>query len=84
LHDRPAGLDTGDRPLEYEGVKATLVGGFYAQIAAGLALVVSSLLLGRELQVASPEGSPKKRPSPARSRLRLRRRRRPRVEGARA
>jgi hypothetical protein len=84
LHDRPAGLDTGDRPLEYEGVKATLVGGFYAQIAAGLALIVSSLLLGRELRLASPAGSPRKRPSAEPSRLRLRRRRRPRVQGARA
>jgi hypothetical protein len=81
VHDRPQGLDTGDRPLAYEGVEATLVGGFYAQIAAGLLLVATSLLLLREL---GPEGagSSARRRLPALRRPRLRRR--ARVQGARA
>jgi hypothetical protein len=83
LHDRPAGLDTGDRPLEYEGVAATLVGGFYAQLAAGLLIMVSSLLLGRELR-ASASAEPAPRPSRSPSRRRIRLRRRAGVQGARA
>ena len=50
--DRPAGLDPGDAAVSFEGVKATLVGGFYAQIAAGLLLIGSSTLLARELRLA--------------------------------
>jgi hypothetical protein len=83
LHDRPTGLDTGDRPLEYEGVAATLVGGFYAQLAAGVLIMVSSLLLGRELR-ASTGAEPAPRPSRSPSRRRLRLRRRTGVQGARA
>jgi hypothetical protein len=83
LHDRPTGLDTGDRPLEYEGVAATLVGGFYAQLAAGVLVMVSSLLLGRELR-ASTGAEPAPRPSRSPSRRRLRLRRRTGVQGARA
>jgi hypothetical protein len=83
LHDRPAGLDTGDRPLEYEGVAATLVGGFYAQLAAGVLIMVSSLLLGRELR-GSASAEPAPRPSRTPSRRRIRLRRRAGVQGARA
>jgi hypothetical protein len=83
LHDRPAGLDTGDRSVAYEGVKATLVGGFYAEIAAGLLIVVSSLLLGRQLRL---EGASSSAPASRRSftSRRLGLRRRTGVEGARA
>jgi hypothetical protein len=82
IHDRPVGLDTGNRSLEYEGVKATLVGGFYAQIAAGLALLASSLLLGRELRIAAGARSSSRSPRSTPALPRLRRRKRPRVQGA--
>jgi len=51
--DRPAGLAPGDVAAAYEGVEATLIGGFYAQIAAGLVLTVASSLLARELRLAA-------------------------------
>ena len=50
--DRPAGLDTGDAALTFDGVSASLLGGFYAQIAAGILLIGSSSLLARELRLA--------------------------------
>ena len=52
LVDRPAGLDPGDAANAFEGVRATLLGGFYAQIAAGALLIGSSSLLARELRLA--------------------------------
>lgn len=51
--DRPAGLDPGDTALAFEGVSATLLGGFYAQIAAGALLTASALLLGREMSATA-------------------------------
>lgn len=53
LVDRPTGLDLGRAALAYEGAKATLLEGFYAQIFSGLLLGASSLLLARELQEAT-------------------------------
>jgi len=50
--DRPAGLDPGVAAVSFEGVRATLIGGFYAQIAAGVLLIGSSSLLARELRLA--------------------------------
>lgn len=82
VHDRPTGLDPGDRPQAYEGVAATLVGGFYAQIAAGVVIVASSLLLARALRAGAESAVPA-RDRPARLR-RPRLRRRARVQGARA
>ncbi|MFN8113757.1 MAG: hypothetical protein U0R51_11230 [Solirubrobacterales bacterium] len=58
--DRPAGLDPGDAALAFEGVKAKLIGGFYAQIAAGVLLIGSSSLLARELRLS---GATKRVPS---------------------
>ena len=51
--DRPAGLDPGDAAIAFQGVHATLIGGFYAQIAAGILLIGSSTLLARELRLAA-------------------------------
>ena len=82
LHDRPTGLDPGERAVAYEGVKATLIGGFYAQLAAGLLITVGSLLLGHELR-ASAATRPERSPWPSRPRRRRSRHRAP-VEGARA
>ena len=84
LHDRPTGLDPGQEAELYTGVKATLLGGFYAQLFSGLLLTLSSLLLGRELRLA---GAQRKRPARASRGSRVRRRllrRNPGVEGARA
>ena len=63
LVDRPAGLDRGGLDLAYDGVQATLLGGFYAQLFSGVLLVASSLLLARELKLAGD-------PQPSRSRER--------------
>ena len=63
LVDRPAGLDPGDAAVSFEGVRATLIGGFYAQIAAGVLLIGSSSLLARELRLA---GSTKRAADPSR------------------
>lgn len=60
--DRPAGLDPGVAAVSFEGVRATLIGGFYAQIAAGVLLTGSSLLLARELRLA---GVRRRSPDPA-------------------
>ena len=60
--DRPAGLDPGVAAVSFEGVRASLIGGFYAQIAAGVLLTGSSLLLARELRLA---GARRRAPDPA-------------------
>jgi hypothetical protein len=62
LVDRPAGLDPGTAAVSFEGVRATLIGGFYAQIAAGVLLIGSSSLLARELRLA---GARRRAPDPA-------------------
>jgi hypothetical protein len=81
--DRPAGLDPGTAAQEFEGVDATLLGGFYAQIFAGVLLTASSLMLGRELRLAGATKSA--RGKRARRGMRASRRRRPDpIEGARA
>ena len=82
--DRPAGLDPGTPHWPSTRVRATLLGGFYAQIAAGVLLVGSSSLLARELRLAvasEPAGSVRGR---ARHGRRRRLRRPPGAEGARA
>ncbi|HET6831963.1 MAG TPA: hypothetical protein VFH44_11505 [Solirubrobacterales bacterium] len=66
LVDRPAGLDPGVTAVSFEGVRATLIGGFYAQIAAGVLLIGSSTLLARELRLA---GKAKASPASERSGL---------------
>lgn len=82
IHDRPTGLDTGEQAVVYTGVKATLLGGFYAQLFSGLLLTLSSLLLGRELRLAGAR-RPARASNASRSRRKLLRRDSP-VEGARA
>ena len=55
--DRPAGLDPGDAAIAFEGAKAKLIGGFYAQIAAGVLLIGSSSVLAREIRLATVTGA---------------------------
>jgi hypothetical protein len=78
--DRPAGLDPGDAAIAFQGVHATLIGGFYAQIAAGILLIGSSTLLARELRLAAAGAGARSRsrgdePAAKRSRRRVARRR---------
>ena len=53
LVDRPEGLDLGRASLAYDGARANLLEGFYAQLFAGALLAAAALLLGRELQRAA-------------------------------
>ena len=77
LIDRPAGLDTGLEQA-FDGVRAILLGGFYAQLFAGVLLIAASLLLARELR---PSAAAEKAPArPGRRSLR----RPSKAEGARA
>lgn len=79
LIDRPTGLDTGELELAFEGVTTNLLGGFYAQLFSGLVLAASSLMLGRELRLASTT-----EPAPSEPRLSRHRllKRPPKPEGA--
>jgi hypothetical protein len=71
LIDRPAGLDIGEAALKFDGAEGRLLGGFYAQVFAGLLLLLTSLLLARELRLQAVTG-PARSPGPARSGQRLR------------
>lgn len=81
LVDRPAGLDSGQLELQYDGVEARLLGGFYAQLFSGLVLATSALLLGRELRLAGAAKPARDEPRKERRRLL---RRPPKPQGARA
>ena len=52
LGDRPAGLDVGKAGLDYEGAKAVLLGGFWAQLFSGVTLMVIGPLLAIHLRGA--------------------------------
>jgi len=80
--DRPAGLDPGDAAVAFEGVRATLIGGFYAEIAAGVLLIASSTLLARELHIAAA-GQPATARARRRERVPGRALRRPRPDAER-
>ena len=61
LIDAPKGLDEGATAIEFEGAEATLLGGFWVEIAAGAVIVACGLLLPRYLrpqpQPSAPTGS---------------------------
>jgi hypothetical protein len=87
LVDRPAGLDAGDAAFAFDGVRATLLGGFYAQIAAGVLLIGSSSLLARELRLTGATesaGQPERARSRREGRRALRRPPDPDAGGVRA
>ena len=50
--DRPAGLDEGALAIEFEGVHATLLGGFWAELAAAAVIALAGPLLAAYLRVA--------------------------------
>jgi hypothetical protein len=64
LVDMPKGLDEGTTAIAYEGAKASLLEGFWLQLACGAAIIACGVLLGRYT-----------RPSEARSRARGKKRR---------
>ena len=47
--DAPKGLDEGQAALAYQGAKASLLGGFWLQIATAVVLVACGFLLPRYL-----------------------------------
>ncbi len=56
--DRPTGLDEGELAQSFAGAEAQLLGGFWAQVFAGIGLTVTSLLLGAELRGGQRPHSP--------------------------
>ena len=48
--DAPEGLREGRTAIEYEGAHATLLGGFWAQLAAGATLMLTGPLLAAQLR----------------------------------
>jgi hypothetical protein len=50
LVDVPAGLDEGSASTAYQGAEARLLGGFWAQVAAGATLIVCGPLLAAHLR----------------------------------
>jgi hypothetical protein len=57
LVDRPTGLDEGNLARHFAGVEAQLLGGFWAQVFAGVGLIATSLLLGAEIRREAPSAT---------------------------
>lgn len=51
--DLPEGLEVGAAARDFEGAEAHLLGAFYAQLAAGVALLVGGALLARYLRAGT-------------------------------
>src|SRR5918996_6547646 len=63
LVDVPKGLDEGLAARNFEGAEATLLEGFWVQLASAGVLVVAGLLLGRYVRLGQPaEGSVRRSP----------------------
>ena len=80
--DAPAGLDEGETGIAYEGASATLIEGFWVQIAAAAVLIAAGALLPRQLrpEAAATHREPSaRRPGPVRRFATRRARRRKRV-----
>ena len=88
LADVPKALDEGDAAIAYQGVEARLLNGFWAQLAAGVAIGICGPLLAVHLDPAHAHqpSRPRRRPSPGRrstARQATRRLRGSRTQGAR-
>jgi hypothetical protein len=73
--DMPKGLDEGSAAITYEGAKASLLEGFWLQLACGAVMTACGLLLARYTrpsEAPSPARGKQRRPSPARIWKRLR------------
>ena len=55
LIDRPIGLDEGTLARDFAAAEAQLLGGFWAQLFAGVGLLATALLLGREIRGRRPK-----------------------------
>jgi hypothetical protein len=53
LVDRPKGLEEGAAAIDYSGAKATLLGGFYAEVAASAVLAICGILLADRLRAVA-------------------------------
>src|SRR5439155_12217740 len=51
IGDRPAGLDEGALAIEFEGVHATLLGGFWAELSAAAVIALAGPLLAAYLRL---------------------------------
>jgi hypothetical protein len=75
LVDMPKGLDEGTAAVAYEGAKASLLEGFWLQIACGAALIFCGLLLSAYSRPETAGAKQSRRPRPTiggiRKRLRL-------------
>ena len=56
LVDRPKGLREGAAGVEYSGANATLLGGFYVEVAASAVLVLTGWMLANRLAVTATPG----------------------------
>lgn len=72
LVDLPQGLDKGEAGTAYVGTEAELIEGFWAQTAAGAALVLCGPLLGLYARRAAGDGARESRRRARRSRRRSR------------
>jgi hypothetical protein len=81
LVDVPAGLDEGAAATEYQGAEATLLEGFWAQVAAGATLILCGPLLAAHLRSRTAGGN-RVRARAARRRLAFRWPRRRKGEAA--
>ena len=62
VFDRATGLDEGAAAITFQGPKAVLLGGFWAELAAGATLTITALLLGAELRADATERRPTRSP----------------------
>ena len=77
LVDMPKGLDEGGAAVAYEGAKASLLEGFWIQIAAGAALIAVGALLASSARPATESEGARGRSRPKLAVLRRRRLGRP-------
>jgi hypothetical protein len=74
LVDMPKGLDEGSAAIAYEGAKASLLEGFWLQLACGASMIACGLMLAGYTRPAEARADAprRERPSPARILKRLR------------
>jgi hypothetical protein len=56
--DAPKGLDEGDAAVAYQGAEASLLGGFWVQLACGVLLVALAPLIARLMAPAAGANAP--------------------------
>src|SRR5690606_20416599 len=61
LIDLPKGLDEGEAAVVYEGAHATLQGGFWAQLTAGVVLLALAPLIGAYARRGAAPARPRRK-----------------------